>query len=77
MIYEPVQGEGGFLPAPEGFPQALERALPEHGIVYIDDEVQAGMCRTGAGGSRSSTTASSPTSACGASRWAAACRSPA
>jgi 4-aminobutyrate aminotransferase len=47
LIYEPVQGEGGFLPAPEGFPQALAAICREHGIVYIDDEVQAGMCRTG------------------------------
>ena len=48
MIYEPVQGEGGFLP---GHPRASSRAwwssAREHGIVYIDDEVQAGMCRTG------------------------------
>ena len=47
VIYEPVQGEGGFLPAPEGFPQALKALCEEHGILYIDDEVQAGMCRTG------------------------------
>jgi 4-aminobutyrate aminotransferase/(S)-3-amino-2-methylpropionate transaminase len=47
LIYEPVQGEGGFLPAPEGFPQELVALCREHGIVYIDDEVQAGMCRTG------------------------------
>jgi len=47
VIYEPVQGEGGFLPAPQGFPQELSAICREHGIVYIDDEVQAGMCRTG------------------------------
>ena len=69
----------GRLPArrPRASRRRSTRSAREHGIVYIDDEVQAGMCRTGTGGVRSSTTASSPTSACGASRWAAACRSPA
>ena len=47
IIYEPVQGEGGFLPAPDGFVQGLMEICREHGILYIDDEVQAGMCRTG------------------------------
>ena len=47
MIYEPVQGEGGFLPATPGFIEGLIELCREHGIVYIDDEVQAGMGRTG------------------------------
>jgi 4-aminobutyrate aminotransferase/(S)-3-amino-2-methylpropionate transaminase len=47
MIYEPVQGEGGFLPATPGFIEGLIDLCREHGIVYIDDEVQAGMGRTG------------------------------
>jgi 4-aminobutyrate aminotransferase len=47
VIYEPVQGEGGFLPAPDGFVAELYELCHEHGILYIDDEVQAGMCRTG------------------------------
>ncbi|CAA9521238.1 MAG: Gamma-aminobutyrate:alpha-ketoglutarate aminotransferase [uncultured Thermoleophilia bacterium] len=47
VIYEPVQGEGGFLPAPPGFIEELYGLCQEHGILYIDDEVQAGMCRTG------------------------------
>jgi 4-aminobutyrate aminotransferase len=47
VIYEPVQGEGGFLPAPEGFCEELAALCREHGILYIDDEVQAGMCRIG------------------------------
>jgi 4-aminobutyrate aminotransferase len=47
MIYEPVQGEGGFLPATPGFIEGLIALCREHGIVYIDDEVQAGMGRTG------------------------------
>ncbi len=47
VIYEPVQGEGGFLPAPEGFIQGVFELCQEHGILYIDDEVQSGMGRTG------------------------------
>jgi 4-aminobutyrate aminotransferase / (S)-3-amino-2-methylpropionate transaminase / 5-aminovalerate transaminase len=47
VIYEPVQGEGGFHPASEGFCEGLYAICQEHGILYIDDEVQAGMCRTG------------------------------
>jgi 4-aminobutyrate aminotransferase / (S)-3-amino-2-methylpropionate transaminase / 5-aminovalerate transaminase len=47
MVLEPVQGEGGFIPMPEGFPQHLKELCDEHGILYIDDEVQAGVGRTG------------------------------
>ncbi len=47
VIYEPVQGEGGFLPAPEGFIEGVFELCQEHGILYIDDEVQSGMGRTG------------------------------
>jgi 4-aminobutyrate aminotransferase / (S)-3-amino-2-methylpropionate transaminase / 5-aminovalerate transaminase len=47
IIYEPVQGEGGFLPATPGFIEGLIEICREHGIVYVDDEVQAGMGRTG------------------------------
>jgi 4-aminobutyrate aminotransferase / (S)-3-amino-2-methylpropionate transaminase / 5-aminovalerate transaminase len=47
MIYEPVQGEGGFHPATEGFVEGLVEICARHGIVYISDEVQSGMCRTG------------------------------
>jgi 4-aminobutyrate aminotransferase len=47
MIYEPVQGEGGFLPATPGFIEGLIALCREHGIIYIDDEVQSGMGRTG------------------------------
>src|SRR5689334_4743413 len=48
MVLEPVQGEGGFIPMPAEFVQALRRICDEHGIVYVDDEVQAGCGRTGA-----------------------------
>ena len=46
-MLEPVQGEGGFIPMPPEFVQALRRICDEHGIVYVDDEVQAGCGRTG------------------------------
>jgi 4-aminobutyrate aminotransferase/(S)-3-amino-2-methylpropionate transaminase len=47
MIVEPVQGEGGFYPAPAEFLQALRALCDEHGIVMIVDEVQTGFARTG------------------------------
>jgi 4-aminobutyrate aminotransferase/(S)-3-amino-2-methylpropionate transaminase len=47
IVLEPVQGEGGFIPMPPEFVQALRRICDEHGIVYVDDEVQAGCGRTG------------------------------
>lgn len=47
IILEPVQGDGGFLPAPAEFLQALRALCTEHGIVLILDEIQAGFGRTG------------------------------
>ena len=47
VILEPVQGEGGFLPMPKEFIQGVHAICQEHGILYISDEVQAGMGRTG------------------------------
>jgi 4-aminobutyrate aminotransferase/4-aminobutyrate aminotransferase/(S)-3-amino-2-methylpropionate transaminase len=47
VVLEPVQGEGGFIPMPADFVQALRRICDEQGIVYVDDEVQAGCGRTG------------------------------
>ena len=47
IIVEPIQGEGGFIPAPAFFLQELQRLCNQHGIVLILDEVQAGMGRTG------------------------------
>ncbi len=47
VIVEPVQGEGGFVtPPPEYFPK-LQAICRRHGIVFIVDEVQSGMGRTG------------------------------
>jgi 4-aminobutyrate aminotransferase/4-aminobutyrate aminotransferase/(S)-3-amino-2-methylpropionate transaminase len=47
FVLEPVQGEGGFIPMPAEFVQALRRLCDEHGILYVDDEVQSGCGRTG------------------------------
>lgn len=47
IIYEPVQGEGGFLPMPEDYPMRLQEIAAHHGILIIADEVQSGMGRTG------------------------------
>ncbi len=47
MIVEPVQGEGGFNPAPPEFLNALRAKCDEHGIMLIADEIQSGMGRTG------------------------------
>lgn len=47
LIVEPVQGEGGYIPAPEGFLAALRRVCDAHGILLIADEIQTGIGRTG------------------------------
>jgi 4-aminobutyrate aminotransferase / (S)-3-amino-2-methylpropionate transaminase / 5-aminovalerate transaminase len=47
IIVEPVQGEGGFLPAPQAFLEGIRAICDEHGICLIADEVQTGFARTG------------------------------
>jgi 4-aminobutyrate aminotransferase/(S)-3-amino-2-methylpropionate transaminase len=47
VVLEPVQGEGGFLPMPTDYPRRLLEICREHGILYVDDEVQSGVGRTG------------------------------
>ncbi|MEZ5684866.1 MAG: 4-aminobutyrate--2-oxoglutarate transaminase [Paracoccaceae bacterium] len=47
VIFEPVQGEGGFYPAPAEFVSRLRALCDQHGIVMIADEVQTGFARTG------------------------------
>src|SRR3954454_23979764 len=47
VVLEPVQGEGGFVPMPADFPRRLQELCAAHGILYVDDEVQAGVGRTG------------------------------
>src|SRR5690242_9087318 len=48
VVLEPVQGEGGFIPMAPDFPRQLRELCDEHGILYVDDEVQSGVGRTGA-----------------------------
>ncbi len=47
MVIEPVLGEGGYVPAPDRFLQAVRRICDEHGILLAADEVQSGFGRTG------------------------------
>ena len=47
IIVEPVQGEAGFLPAPQRFMEGLRAICDEYGICLIADEVQTGFGRTG------------------------------
>jgi 4-aminobutyrate aminotransferase/(S)-3-amino-2-methylpropionate transaminase len=47
VIVEPVQGEGGFIVPPPEFLHRLKKECENHGIVFIADEVQTGMGRTG------------------------------
>ncbi|MCD4485818.1 4-aminobutyrate--2-oxoglutarate transaminase [Chromobacterium vaccinii] len=47
IIYEPVQGEGGFYAAPAEWVKALRALCDHHGILLIADEVQTGFARTG------------------------------
>jgi 4-aminobutyrate aminotransferase len=46
-VLEPVQGEGGFIPMPPDFPRRLQEHLGRHGILFVADEVQSGVGRTG------------------------------
>ncbi|WP_184050473.1 4-aminobutyrate--2-oxoglutarate transaminase [Paraburkholderia sp. MM5384-R2] len=47
MIFEPVQGEGGFYMAPPEFVRGLRALCDQHGILLIADEIQTGFARTG------------------------------
>ncbi|MGH3082854.1 MAG: 4-aminobutyrate--2-oxoglutarate transaminase [Gaiellaceae bacterium] len=47
IVLEPVQGEGGFVVAPQEFMDGVRRLCDEHGIVMVVDEVQTGFARTG------------------------------
>ncbi len=46
-MWEPVQGEGGYVVPPKMFPKMLKELLEEHGALLIADEVQTGFGRTG------------------------------
>ena len=47
IVIEPIQGEGGFVVAPQEFMAGVRRICDEHGIVLVVDEVQTGFGRTG------------------------------
>jgi 4-aminobutyrate aminotransferase/(S)-3-amino-2-methylpropionate transaminase len=47
IIIEPVQGEGGFYPVPDGFLARLRALCDQHGILLVADEIQTGFGRTG------------------------------
>lgn len=47
IVVEPLQGEGGFIPAPIPWVKAVREICDRHGILLIVDEVQSGFCRTG------------------------------
>ncbi|MEQ8154065.1 MAG: aspartate aminotransferase family protein [Clostridiaceae bacterium] len=47
IVVEPLQGEGGFIPAPIEWIRAVRKICDEKGILLIADEVQTGFCRTG------------------------------
>jgi 4-aminobutyrate aminotransferase/(S)-3-amino-2-methylpropionate transaminase len=47
IVFEPVQGEAGFIPGTPEFVRGLREICDEHGIVLVCDEVQTGFARTG------------------------------
>ena len=47
IVIEPVQGEGGYTPAPPAFLRGLRAVCDQHGILLVADEVQSGFGRTG------------------------------
>jgi len=47
VVAEPVQGEGGFIVPPPGYFQALAKICRDNGILFVADEIQSGMGRTG------------------------------
>ena len=48
VVIEPVLGEGGFVVPAPGFLKAVADWCTAHGVVFVADEIQSGMCRTGA-----------------------------
>ncbi len=47
IVFEPIQGEGGYVVPPDSFFPGLRKLADQHGILLVSDEVQAGMGRTG------------------------------
>jgi 4-aminobutyrate aminotransferase/(S)-3-amino-2-methylpropionate transaminase len=48
IIFEPIQGEGGFIPAPKDFVTGLRKLCDQYNVLLIADEIQTGFGRTGA-----------------------------
>lgn len=48
IVAEPIQGEGGFIIPPPGYLKAVQEFASAHGIVFVADEIQTGLGRTGA-----------------------------
>jgi 4-aminobutyrate aminotransferase/(S)-3-amino-2-methylpropionate transaminase len=48
LVAEPIQGEGGFMVPADGYLVALQEWCTANGVVFIADEIQSGMARTGA-----------------------------
>ncbi|MFE3998315.1 4-aminobutyrate--2-oxoglutarate transaminase [Nocardioides sp. YIM B13467] len=48
IVAEPIQGEGGFIVPPPGYLKAVQEFANENGIVFVADEIQTGLARTGA-----------------------------
>jgi len=47
IVFEPIQGEGGYVVPPPGYFQRLKKLADKYGLLMIDDEVQSGVGRTG------------------------------
>ena len=47
FLIEPIQGEAGIIIPPEGFMKAASDLCKKHNVLFIADEIQAGLCRTG------------------------------
>ena len=47
IVIEPIQGEGGFIPAPIDYVKAVRKICDDNGIMLIADEVQSGFARSG------------------------------
>lgn len=47
IVLEPLQGEGGFIPAPFTWVKEIRKICDKYGILMVVDEVQSGFCRTG------------------------------